>query len=178
MPELIPFDEITHLFTDFEHTAWRLETQRGYASDRQSPKWASWVAGEDIASDLSHPWSINVTEQTKQGKRYERVRLVDDPPTDGQRFLLASGLGNVAAGEDIRNMWRADAVRLGLPDYDFWLFDARIVVKFFFGADGETLRVNVLEDAESVVHACQVRDLAWHYAVPTKEFQAQVPSAR
>ncbi|MGP3946689.1 hypothetical protein [Streptomyces sp. 6N106] len=26
-----------------------------------------------------------------QGKRLERVRLVDQPPTEGQRFLLASG---------------------------------------------------------------------------------------
>ncbi|MEU9102121.1 DUF6879 family protein [Streptomyces sp. NPDC048361] len=55
----------------------------------------------------------------RTGKRFERVRLVDDPPTDGQRYLLASGLGNVDAGEDIRNLVRADAERLGLPDGDF-----------------------------------------------------------
>jgi hypothetical protein len=177
VPELIPFDEITHLFTDFEHTAWRLETQHGYASDRESPKWQRWKAGEDIASEPFDSWRLSTKKQAEQGKRIERVRLVDDPPTEGQRFLLASGLGNVAAGEDIRNMWRADAVRLGLPDYDFWLFDARTVVKFVIDDQGVTLGVHVLEDAESVVRACQVRDLAWHYAVPTREFQAQVPSA-
>lgn len=176
MPELIPFDEITHLFTDYEHTAWRLETQRGYASDRKSPKWGRWKAGEDIASDPFDSWRASIMEQTRQGKRFERVRLVDDPPTEGQQFLLASGLGNVAAGEDIRNLWRTDAVRLGLPDYDFWLFDSRTVVKFVIDADDVTLGVNVIDDAESVVRACQIRDLAWHYAVPTREFQAQVPS--
>ncbi|WP_215455660.1 DUF6879 family protein [Streptomyces sp. ATCC 21386] len=177
MPELIPFDEITHLFTDFEHTAWRLETQRGYASDRRGPKWQRWQAGEDIANEPFDSWRQSIRAQTSTGKRFERVRLVDDPPTEGQRFLLASGLGNVAAGEDIRNMYRADAVRLGLPEFDFWLFDSRTVVKFLFDGDGETSGVYVLEDAESVVHACQVRDAAWHHAVPTREFQAQVPSA-
>ncbi len=176
MPDLIPFDEITHLFTDFEHTAWRLETRRGYASDRQSPKWGRWKNGEDIACEPSDSWRIGVSKQVAQGKRYERVRLVDNPPTEGQRFLLASGLGNVAAGEDIRNMWRADAVRLGLPDHDFWLFDSRTVVRFVIDADNVTLGVHVLEDPPSVVHACPVRDLAWHHAVPTREFQAQVPS--
>ena len=178
MPQLIPFDEITHLFTDFQHTAWRLETQRGYASDRQSPKWERWKAGEDIASEPPDAWRTGIARQAAQGKRFERVRLVDDPPTDGQRFLLASGLGNVAAGEDIRNMWRADAIRLGLPDFDFWLFDSRTVVQFVIDENDVTTGVYVLEDAESVVRACQIRDAAWHFAVPTRQFQAQVPSAR
>jgi hypothetical protein len=105
------------------------------------------------------------------------VRLVDDPPTEGQRFLLATGLGNVAAGEDIRNLYRTDAARIGLPDYDFWLFDSRTVVKFVIDDEGVTLGVQVLEDAESVVRACQARDAALHFAVPTSEFQARVPSA-
>ncbi|MEU9979517.1 DUF6879 family protein [Streptomyces sp. NPDC051014] len=178
MPELIPFDEITHLFTDFQHTAWRLETRRGYASDRQSPKWARWKAGEDISSEPADSWRTNVAAAAAQGRRFERVRLVDDPPTEGQQFLLASGLGNVAAGEDIRNLRRTDALELGLPDFDFWLFDAHTVVKFVIDENDVTVGVNVFEDAESVVQACQVRDAAWHFAVPTREFQARVPSAR
>jgi hypothetical protein len=178
VPDLIPFDEITHLFQDFEHTAWRLETQRGYASDRVSTNWARFQRGETFDYNPAHPWHANVREQTEAGKRYGRVRLVDDPPTEGQRFLLASGLGNVAAGEDIRNLHRADAVRIGLPDFDFWLFDSRILVKFVIDSEGVTLGVQVIEDAESVVRACQARDAALHFAVPTKRFQAQVPSAR
>ncbi|MFB8437934.1 DUF6879 family protein [Streptomyces niveus] len=176
MPSLIPFTEITHLFTEFEHTAWRLETRPGYASDRESPKWQRWKAGQDVANEPPDSWRTNVTEQTALGKRFERVRLVDDPPTEGQRFLLASGLGNVAAGEDIRQLTRAEAVRLDLPAFDFWLFDSRTLVKFVIDDAGTTLGVRVLEDAASVVRACQVRDIAWHHAVPTREFQTRVPS--
>ncbi|MFF5564812.1 DUF6879 family protein [Streptomyces sp. NPDC012623] len=177
MPPLIPFEDITHLFTEFEHTAWRLETQRFYATDRVSPKWRRWKDGEDIASEPADSWRINVTRQTALGKRFERVRLVDEPASEGQMFLLASGLGNVAAGEDIRNLRRADAARIGLPDYDFWLFDSRTVVKFAIDDQGTTLGVHVLDDAESVVRACQARDAAWHHAVATAEFQAGVASA-
>ncbi|MGW5427911.1 DUF6879 family protein [Streptomyces sp. NPDC004059] len=177
MPDLIPFDEITHLFTEFEHTAWRLETQRGYATDRMSPNWACFQNGESFGFNPDNPWQANVRAQTEQGKRFERVRLVDDPPTEGQRFLLATGLGNVAAGEDIRNLPRADAEQLGLPEYDFWLFDSRTVVRFVINEAGETLGVTVHEDPETVVRACQARDAAWHFAVPTRQFQAQVPSA-
>lgn len=177
MADLIPFGDITYLFQDFEHTAWRLESQRGYASDSQGAKWQRWKAGETIGRyEPEHPWHANVRVQTDAGKRFERVRLVDDPPTEGQRFLLASGLGNVEAGEDIRNLRRSEALQAGLPDYDFWLFDSRIVVRFAFDDQGVTLGVHVTEDAETVVRACQVRDAAWHCAVPTVEFQKRVRS--
>lgn len=177
MADLIPFDEITHLFTEFEHTAWRLETQRGYATDRVSPNWPRFQRGESFGYDPASPWHANIRAQTETGKWYGRVRLVDDPPTEGQRFLLATGLGNVAAGEDIRNLYRADAERLGLPTYDLWLFDSRTVVRFVIDEDGVTLGVSIHDDPESVVHACRARDAAWHFAVPTRQFQAQVLSA-
>lgn len=176
MPSLIPFSEAAHYFEGFEHTAWRLETRRSYASDRNGPKWQRFLRGEDISNDPDNAWRTNVRAQTATGKRFERVRLVDHPHTEGQRFLLASGLGNVAAGEDIRNLYRAEARRLDLPERDFWLFDSRVVVEFEFDDDDVTLGVRVYEDAETVVRACQVRDAAWHHAVPTTEFQAQVLS--
>jgi hypothetical protein len=175
-PELVPFAEVAHLFGEFRHTAWRLETRRGYASDRNSPKWARFLAGEDIVADPDNAWRDNVRAQTAQGKRFERVRLVDEPLTQGQAFLLASGLGNVAAGEDIRNLPRAEAERLRLPDFDFWLFDSKTLVRFAFDDEDTTLGVYVTEDPAEVLAACQARDAAWHHAVPTQEFARRVRS--
>ncbi|MER5972128.1 DUF6879 family protein [Streptomyces sp. NPDC002055] len=176
MANLTPFTEVKSYFKEFEHTAWRLETQRGYASDRAGEKWQRFLRGEHIAYDPTQSWQANVRLQTEAGKRFERVRLVDSPPTEGQRFLLRSGLANVEAGEDIRNLYRSDARRIGLPDYDFWLFDSRTVVKFSFDDEGNNLGVEVIEDAATVLAACQIRDVAWHYAVPTIEFQTQLRS--
>jgi hypothetical protein len=174
--EMIPFDEITDLFSAFEHTAWRLETRRGYASDRVSPSWERWKAGDDIASGPFNSWRENVHRQVSAGKRFERVRLVDEPISEGQAFLLASGLGNVAAGEDIRNLTRAAAERLRLPREDFWLFDSRTLVRFVFDEDDTTLGVIVSEDPAEVATACQVRDAAWHHAVPTADYAKRVRS--
>ncbi|QPK47038.1 hypothetical protein H4W23_22100 [Streptomyces gardneri] len=175
--EMVPFGEIRDMFTEFKHTAWRLETRRGYATDRNSPKWARWKAGEDIATGPLDGWRENVQRQTAAGKRFERVRLVDEPLTEGQAFLLASGLGNVAAGEDIRNLPRGQAQRLGLPDYDFWLFDSRIVARFVFDEDDTTLGVILSEDPAEVAAACQARDAAWHHAVPTIDYAERVRSS-
>ncbi|WP_353938341.1 DUF6879 family protein [Streptomyces ficellus] len=38
---MVPFTSITHLFREFKHAAWRLETRRGYASDRNSAEVAA-----------------------------------------------------------------------------------------------------------------------------------------
>lgn len=173
---MVPFGDIAHLFRDFKHTAWRLETRRGYASDRNSAKWQRWQAGADIAAEPTDDWRRNVAAQVAQGKRFERVRLVDDPLTEGQRFLLASGESNVRAGEDIRNLPRADAERLGLPDWDFWLFDSRILVRFVFDENDTTMGVIVSEDPAEVLAACQARDTAWHHAIRTADFARQVRS--
>ncbi|MFE6904612.1 DUF6879 family protein [Streptomyces sp. NPDC057717] len=175
-PELVPFSDIAPLFREFRHTAWRLETRRGYASDRISPKWARFIAGEDITQDPDNSWRENVRAQTVQGKRFERVRLLDEPATQGQEFLLASGLGNVAAGEDIRHLTRTQAQELRLPDYDFWLFESRLVARFAFDEDDTTLGVYVTEDPAEVLAACQVRDAAWHHAIRTEDVVGQVRS--
>ncbi|MFF8843147.1 DUF6879 family protein [Streptomyces sp. NPDC015127] len=171
---MVPFPEVANLFREFEHTAFRLETRRSYATDRNGARWRRWHAGEDISVEPANDWRRNVTDQTAQGKRFERVRLVDAPPTEGQRFLLATGLGNVAAGEDIRNLPRAEAERLGLPDFDFWLFDSRVLVRFVFDDQDTTLGVVVSEAPVEVLAACQARDAAWHHAIRTAEFQRQV----
>ncbi|WP_319683470.1 DUF6879 family protein [Streptomyces sp. AK02-01A] len=176
MPGLIPFAEAARLFSEFEHTAWRLETRSGYASDRRSPNWARWQNGEDVSHDPPDSWRQNVAVQTAAGKRFERVRVVDEPPTEGQRFLLARAPGNIAAGEDIRILYRTNAAQRGLPDFDFWLFDSRIVMRFVFDEANTTLGVILNDDPATVVAACQVRDAAWHHTVPAADVARTVRS--
>ncbi|WP_380282542.1 DUF6879 family protein [Kitasatospora purpeofusca] len=177
MPEIIPFAEAApRLFEAFEHTAFRLEIRRGYASDRAGARYRAFLTGVMPAYEPDVPWNVSVRAAVAAGRRYERVRIVDNPLTNGQRFLLASGLGNVEAGEDIRNLRRADADRLGLPGFDFWLFDSRTLARFHFDDDDRTLGVEVITDPAEVLAACQARDASWHYAFPTASFAVGIAS--
>lgn len=173
----VPFEEITHLFSEFEHTAFRLETRRGYASDRQGDRFKAFLRGIDPRPDPCNPWNVNVRDKAVQGARFSRVRIIDEPPTDGQRFLLASAAGNTEAGEDIRVLARAEAVRLELPDYDFWLFDSRTLVRFHIDDQDVTTGVEVIDDPADVLAACRARDRAWPPASPSSEVWAQVRSS-
>ncbi|MFJ4919182.1 DUF6879 family protein [Streptomyces sp. NPDC088725] len=176
MPHLIPFAEVGHLFTEFEHTAWRLETRQGYASDRQGARFQMFLRGVQPRPEPDHPWNVNVRAQTRLGKRFARVRIIDDPPTDGQRFLLATAAANVEAGEDIRILARDEARRLGLPGHDVWLFDSRILVRIHHDGADATLGVEVTDDPARVLRIRRARDAAWCRATPTAQVWARVRS--
>ncbi|MFE6849013.1 DUF6879 family protein [Streptomyces sp. NPDC057686] len=166
---------MTHLFAEFAHTAFRLETRHGYASDRAGARFQAFLRGIEPTPEPDNPWHVNVREKAEQGARFSRVRIIDEPPTDGQRFLMAAAAAN--PGEDMRVLPRAEAVGLELPEYDFWLFDSRTLVRFHIDEQDVTTGVEVVEDPGEVLAACRARDRAWSAATPSAEVWAQVRSS-
>ncbi|MYV99237.1 DUF6879 family protein [Streptomyces sp. SID3343] len=176
VPVIIGFDEFDAMFETFEHTAWRLETRRAYRDDEVTDTYRRFVDGQPADYDLDDAWCASRREQSAQGKRFERVRIMDNPPTIGQLYLLDGARRNAAVGETVRSLWRADAERLQLPREDFWLFDSRVLACLLF--DGDALvGVELVTDPVEVGRACQIRDAAWHHALPFEEFATQVTSA-
>ncbi|MFF1788197.1 DUF6879 family protein [Kitasatospora sp. NPDC058243] len=174
---LIGYDKFENMFRTLQHTAFRLETRRRYRSDEQTETYRRFAAGMAPGWDLDDPWCRSRREQAALGKRFERVRIMDNPPTLGQRYLLDNAERNNAVGEDTRYLWRADAERLGLPQEDAWLFDSRVIALLHFDTDDDLTDIELITDPVQVARACQVRDAAWHFATPSREFGAEVPSA-
>ncbi|MGY5013417.1 DUF6879 family protein [Streptomyces sp. 900105755] len=175
MPDIIGLDEFDRLFTQFEHTAWRLETRRRYASDEVTDTYAQFTRGEPVNWDgVDAAWCAERRAQTALGKRFERVRIIDNPPTAGQLYLLDNARRNSAVGERISSLWRADADRLGLPAEDFWLFDSRLVALLNFDAADNLLNVELITEPAAVLRYARARDAAMHHAVPYEQVAAQL----
>ncbi|MFJ8575930.1 DUF6879 family protein [[Kitasatospora] papulosa] len=174
VPEMVDRDTFRRLFTTFEHTAWRLETRRGYASDRQDPDFQAFLATGSSPCDPEEPWFLNIRTQTDAGKTVGRVRIADNPPTTEQRFLLDYARHNTAVGEDIRYLWREDADQATLPAEDFWIFDSRIVALLRFDDEDTMLDIELITEPAQVVRYATIRDAAMHLAVPYDRFAAQV----
>ncbi len=174
VPDMITFEDFDRLFTQFEHTAWRLETRRRYASDEITPTYAQFASGEPVDwSGADTAWCRERQQQTALGKRFERVRIVDQPPTPGQLYLLDNAKRNSSVGEVIRCLWRRDADRLRLLAEDFWIFDSRLVALLHFESDDLT-GVELITEPAAVNRYAQVRDAAMHDAVPFELVAAQV----
>ncbi|MGW1334948.1 DUF6879 family protein [Streptomyces rubiginosohelvolus] len=173
---IIDLDEFEDLFRTFSHSAWRLETRRRYASDEATDTYRQFVATGGVEWDESDPYCELIRSQTAQGKRVERVRIVDQPPTTGQLYLLNNAKRNSRLGEDIRNLQRADADSLQLPPDDFWLFDSRLAARLRFDDGDHLVDVELITEPAEIVRYSVIRDAAWHHAVPHEQFAAKPSS--
>ncbi|MFD5251477.1 DUF6879 family protein [Streptomyces bobili] len=174
VPKLISREEFGELFHHFDHSAWHLETRRGYASDKEDLGYTEFLTTGTAPMDLDSEWCTNIRRQTASGRYVGRVRIVDNPPTEGQRFLLSYARCNAATGEDVRNVWREDAARVHLPDEDFWIFDSRLVAVLNFDGDDVFQDVQIITEPAEVLRYCQVRDAAVHASVSYDQFAAQL----
>ena len=138
--ERLTGDDFNDLFRYFTRTAVRLETQPVYTVAEERESVAEFLAGEPrpvTEFGFYATWLAKIRAATAAGKRVERVRVLDEPPTDYQRWEVWSGRFNAAAGETIRYLSRARAVEIGLPvDHDWWLFDGEKLAVMRFRRPG------------------------------------------
>ncbi|MFE9684200.1 DUF6879 family protein [Streptomyces sp. NPDC006285] len=166
VPQMISFDEFDSMFTTLKHSAWRLESRRRYAWDERQDTYQQFLSEGLVGWDLEDPWCQGRREQAQLGKRFERVRILDEPPTEGQRYLLDNAGRNSQVGEDIRVLGRSEADELQLPHADFWIFDARVVALLHFDEADEMTGVELITEPVQVLRYLQAREAAWHHATP------------
>ncbi|MFJ2897991.1 DUF6879 family protein [Streptomyces sp. NPDC087218] len=166
VPQFITFDAFGGMFAKLKHSAWRLETRRRYASDEETDTYRQFLAEGRVDWDLDDPWCTGRRDQSALGKRFERVRILDEPPTPGQRYLLDNARRNTAVGETIRVLTRSRADELQLSREDFWIFDSRVVALLHHDDADEMTGVELITNPVDVLRYAQVREAAWHHAVP------------
>ncbi|MFJ6657797.1 DUF6879 family protein [Streptomyces sp. NPDC091377] len=173
-PRIFTPEQFARLFENFQHSAWHLEMRQRYAVDETTDTYAQFARGERPVWDLETPWSRMIRAKTQGGVYVGRVRIVDNPPTTGQLYLLAHAEKNAALGEEVQNMWRTDAQRVNLPNEDFWIFDSHIVALCLFDNDDNLTGAELITEPARVNQYNRLRDVARHYAVPYEQFRSLV----
>lgn len=165
-------NEVIEAILDFEHTAFRLELQAAYAEPEEDALFAAFLRGEaesPIVITELREWYARVADHISKGRRVERVRVQEDPPTDYQRFERWLDRWNISAGEVMRYMTvrRAHDVDL-LPaaaGADWWLLDSSRLIVMRFDSTGRRVRNEIVTDPTEVIKACKWRDLAVHHSI-------------
>lgn len=173
---LTPAD-FQNLFGRFQRRAFRLEVQRQYIVDWEAGPYAEFLAGNGSRALADHPayqgWLNQIRRAAATGRAVERVRIVDEPPTDYQRWEMDASRWNIEAGESIRIATRAAAAGAGLPmAYDWWLFDDDALAWMKFGPNGEALGGHIVTDPETLLTHCAWRDLAVRISTPASRGDA------
>ncbi|MFJ6199309.1 DUF6879 family protein [Micromonospora sp. NPDC092111] len=162
------------LFEDFCHAAFKLEVRRSYGLPSEDESFQTFLAGGDPGIEWLRSWLDLMQAETSTGKRVERVRVIDEPPSDYLRFEISVTPHNLAVGEDIRYLERERAAELTLPQYDFWLFDSQVVAFLHFTDDDRFMGFSTTDDPAEVLKHCQWRDAAWTRAARFSELPATV----
>lgn len=153
------------LFSKFERSAWRWEAQKIYREPVEQEPLSDFLAGKEPDLSYMDQWLAEVRRATAEGRRFARVRMLTDPLTPYLRFELAVSGRNIDAGEEIRVIPEARARALGLPEYDFWLFDDDLAAVMHFDEGGFT-HADLVAVPYQVAPFLEIRDLAWQNAVP------------
>lgn len=176
MPAQITEEDFLARVRGFRESAFRLETRESYALDYEEKEFRRFRAGVPTApTDIEWwgPWFGRVARFAREGKTIGRVRVVDEPPTDYQRWMLWADRWHAEAGEVIRYIPRSKAVSIGLVrGYDWWLLDDRSVIIMRFTEAGEIDRKELIEEPGSVARFQAWRDLAIRNASPAAQVAA------
>lgn len=174
MRQRMTADDFNHLFGRFQHEAFRLETLPVYTVAEEQEWFADFLAGTIRPLDeipFFSAWHDSIRRVASEGRQVRRVKILDEPATDYQRFEVWAGQFNAAAGEDIRYLRRERANEIGLPlAGDWWLFDSKYLALMQFDPDGRPLGGEVIDDEDLVRQHCAWRDLAVRYATPHTEW--------
>jgi len=155
--------------TEYERSAWRFETQPTYTMPGEQESLSRWRSGESKPEGHNTGWHETVRAAVSAGKTIGRVRVVQQPLTEYQRYQLEWGIpGNVEAGEDIRILDMTE-LKLDLPGHDFWLFDDSLIVDLNFNPDGTLLNVDRRENPDLGTYHGWKR-VALEHAVPFDEY--------
>jgi len=167
----ISADDFVAELAGFEHTAFRLELQCRYREPSEADTLARFLAGapqNPTEVPALAAWFEQVRRLVDSGRRIERVRIHEDPPTPYQRWERWIGAWNIRAGERIRYLTRARAHEIGLLPAtgrtDWWLLDSNRLIAMSFDAAGNRLSDELVTDPAAVVQACRWRDLAVHHS--------------
>lgn len=133
----------------------------------------AWAAGrtDDPTEDPAFvDWLAYVSALTAAGRRMERVRVQQDPPSDYHRYARWVGGWNIKAGEVIHYTTDDRAAEIGLlpaaGDDDWWLLDDARLVVMEFDVAGVLTRIRLVTDEASIARARAHWELALR-AVPS-----------
>lgn len=169
-------EDFDALFDSFTHSAVRYEGLGEYrVGGAEAERLAAFQAGHarPLRSVGTDPWLARIATTTLAGKTWGRIRVVDTPLTDYQRYQLASHVEAQAVGEQVFIARRSDIP--GSSD-DFWLFDRDTptahAVLMSYAADGRWLGAELTTDPTTLARLGGWLDSVRAVAVTLNEFLA------
>ncbi|MBB6381057.1 hypothetical protein BKA01_008334 [Pseudonocardia eucalypti] len=167
----MPYETLSELLSSFDAEALHLEMRDAYGTAAELPHLAKWLAGEPDDTEWLKPWFDKVRTGVQAGKVFKRARVISEPVSDYQRWVLNDSHHFVEAGEDIRWVPRSRVSTVALPGNDFWLFDNQTVVFLIFAGNGLVVDRQKTGDRAAIELCRSAFDAVWELSIPDSEYK-------
>lgn len=159
------------LLKDAQRSALKLELRDSYLP--RDPAYLAWLEGNPEETYRRYaPWPEKVSSAVASGVDMRRVRVVSEPVSDYIRFEHAvTERVNLAGGEQVRWLPRWRAWDLLLPTCDLWVVDERVVLFYFFSAEGESSGSRVSTDLAVAQRCVSAFAQAWDRGTDHAEYR-------
>lgn len=183
-PTALARADLNACFDLFERSAERLETLAAYSvGGSEAERLTAFRLGlpRPERSVRTSPWLARIAETIAAGKAWRRIRVMDWPLSEYQRYQLAGYQEAAAAGDVIRIADRAAHPELAALGRDFWLFDADgprpFAAVMTYDHDGGYLGSEITAAAAEIDRCKAELGLARRYSVPLDTYLARLRSA-
>ena len=167
---IAPGEQFGQLFSAARSSAWRWECQTIYRSASEVEPLQRWRDGQPDDLEWMSSWLEMIRRAAQKGRRFGRVRVFPEPPTEYLRWQSqVTTPHNIAAGEGIRVITQRRARELDLPADDFWIFDDERVAWLHFAEDRTLTGATLTDDRATVSRCCSWREVAIRHAVPFED---------
>lgn len=150
-----------------------LEVRDTYAVPSESEPLRRFLAGEPPSADPDpgwNAWADLIRSLRRNGVTVARIRVVTEPLSDYQRWLLTETSDNIAAGEDIRYVPRHLAT--DVPVDDAWLLDGERIGFNLTDYDGKPAGAAVTTDPGICGYYRRTTEDLWSLAVPYSSYRS------
>lgn len=169
--ESISSDELDSHFTSFKREALHLEMRDTYGTAVELPHLRKWLNGEPDDTEWLQEWFDTVRAGAGAGNVFRRARIVSEPVSEYQQWVLKDTHLYVEAGEDIRWTPRRLVSTIALPGNDFWLFDRELVVFIIFAGNGLVIDYLSTTDPEAIGLCLSAFYAVWSLSIPTSDYR-------
>ena len=170
--------ELDPFFEGAEREWFRLEALHSYRYPVETPRLRAYLAGEPYdPSAEPREWYDYIQRRVGQGVRFSKVRVLRGPLSEYERWECEwSYTPTERHGQRTFILDLAEVtVPPALPEYDWWMFDERVVLRMHYDEGGTFVGAEVIDDTAQVAAHRRHRDVALAAAVAFPDYWSGHP---
>ncbi len=166
--------ELEQLCRGIKKSFVHFETRDSYGTETEQPHWAKWRRGEPDDFAWLEWWLEMLRGHRAAGRTCRRLRVVSEPVSEYQRWVLSHAERFVEAGEDISYVPRPRLATVCLPGSgDFYVFDDELVLFLHYAGSGLNTAFEITEDPQMVRTCREAFETVWELAVPFRDYRPE-----